>query len=179
MADEKKTTETTETTTTKKGGLLGNILTSIICLLIGAGAMFGIDYTRVQDALDDALAKQVIADVTTATVADTIANEGLVSVVITDDKKAEITDATVAKNTTPDAIAKFIADAKAAVASAKEAAKAAETAKDDAKKVVEDVKEVVEEVKEKVEGAVEAPATDAAATVTANAADAAPAVEQK
>ena len=177
MADEK--TNTTETTT-KKGGVLCNIITSIICLLIGAGAMFGIDYARVQDAIDEGLAKQVIADVTTATVADTIANEGLVSVVITDEKKAEITAAAVEKNTTEDAIKKFIADAKAAVASAKAAAKATETAKDDAKKVVDDVKAVVEEVKDKVEGATEAaaPAADAAATVTENAAEAAPAVKK-
>ena len=161
MADETKKTETTETTT-KKGGVLGNIITSIICLLIGAGAMFGIDYARVQDAIDEGLAKQVIADVTTATVADTIANEGLVSVVISDDKKAEITAAAVAKNTTDDAIAKFIADAKAAVKAAQEAAKSAPAA-------VEEVKEKVEEIKEKIEGA--APAADVAAPVEAAATD--------
>ena len=172
MADEKKT-ETTETATAKKGGILGNILTSIVCLIIGAGAMFGIDYARVQDALDQAFAKQLISDVTAATVADTIANEGIVSVVITDDKKAEITAAATEKNTTDDAIAKFITDAKAAVKAAKEAAKSAKPA-------VEEVKEKVEEVKEKVEGAIEgaAPTADVAATATENAADAVPAVKK-
>lgn len=167
MAIEEKntTTDATPIKAEKKGGILGNILTSIVCLIIGAGAMFGIDYARVQDALDQAFAKQLISDVTTATVADTIANEGIVSVVITDEKKAEITDATVAKNTTDDAIAKFIADAKAAVKAAQEAAKSAPAA-------VEEVKEKVEEIKEKVEGAAEAPAAAAAATVTDNAAPA-------
>lgn len=155
MADEKKTntTETTETKAEKKGGFFGKILTSIICILIGAGAMFGVDFARVQDALDEQLAKQLISDVTAVTVADTIANEGIVSVVITDEKKAEITAAETEKNTTPDAIAKFIADAKAAVKAAKEAAKSAPAA-------VEEVKEKVEEVKDKVEGATETVATD-------------------
>ena len=160
MADEKKTTETvTETTTTKKGGFIGKILTGIICLLIGAGAMFGVDYVRVQDALDAQFAKQLISDVTAATVADTIANEGIVSVVITDDKKAEITAAATEKNTSDDAVAKFIADAKAAVKAAKEEAKKAQTT---AETIKEDVKAVVEEVKDKVEGAKapEAAATD-------------------
>jgi NADH dehydrogenase/NADH:ubiquinone oxidoreductase subunit G len=155
MADEKKT-ETTETPTAKKG-IIGSILTSIVCLIIGAGAMFGIDYARVQDALDDAYTKQLISDVTAATVAETIENEGIVSVVISDDKKAEITTAAVEKNTTDDAIAKFIADAKAAVAAAKEAAKSAKPA-------VEEVKEKVEEIKDKLEGAKDA-ATEATAPV--------------
>ena len=161
MAIEEKNT-TTDATPIKaeKKGFIGNIITSIICLLIGAGAMFGIDFARVQDALDAQLAKQLISDVTAATVADTIANEGIVSVAITDEKKAEITAAVTEKNTTDDAIAKFIADAKAAVKAAKEAAKSAPAA-------VEEVKEKVEEVKEKLEGAKDA------------ATEAAPAVEQK
>lgn len=169
MAIEEKntTTDATPIKAEKKGGILGNILTSIICLIIGAGAMFGIDYARVQEALDGAFAKQLISDVTTATVADTIASEGLVSVVITDEKKAEITASAVEKNTTEDAIKKFIEDAKAAVKATKEAKSAVETAVDDAKKVVEEVKEKVEG--EKAPEAA-APATDAA-TVEAVATD--------
>lgn len=167
MADEKKTTETVTETPKAKKGILSNIITGIVCLVVGAGLYFGADATIIQKTIDESLAKQIIADVTAVTVADTIANEGIINIVISDEKKAEITDATVAKNTTDDAIAKFIADAKAAVKAAKEAAKSAPAA-------VEEIKEKVEEVKEKVEGATAPAAAEAVAPV----ADAAAAVKK-
>ena len=162
MADEKKT-ETTETTTAKKGGVLGNILTSIICLLIGAGAMFGIDTARVQEALDESLAKQIITDVTAVSVDQALADQGIASVLVSDEKKAEVKKEVIEKNLS--SWEKLVTDAKAAVKAAKEAAKSAPAA-------VEEVKEKVEEIKDKLEGAKDA-ATDATATVTENAAPAA------
>jgi hypothetical protein len=145
MADEK--TNVTETTTTKKTNICTNILTYIICAIVGAGIYFGADAVLIQKTIDEALAKQIIADVTAVTVADTIANEGLVSVVISDEKKAEITATETAKNTTDDAVKKFIEDAKAAVQKTKEAVKATEALNKDIKDAVE---KVVDEVKDKV-----------------------------
>lgn len=156
MADEKKT-ETTETKTEKKGGFFGKILTSIICLLIGAGAMFGVDFARVQETLDKAQVEEYTEIVVAAAVENTIADEGIVNLAITDAKKEELTKSAIekAKADLPNIWAK-IKGAKDAVEEAAEAVKTG----------AEDVKAVVEEVKDKVEGA---KAEEAAA----------PAVEQK
>lgn len=157
MADEKKTTETTETTTTteKKTGIFGKILTSIICLLIGAGAMFGVDFARVQETLDKAQVEQYTEIVVATAVENTIADEGIVNIAITDAKKEELTKS---------AIEKAKADLPNIWAKIKGAKDACEEAADAVKTGVEDVKAVIEEVKDKVEGADEAPAADAAAT---------------
>lgn len=159
MAVEKKTTEKTETTetkTAKKGGILGNIITSIICLLIGAGAMFGVDFARVQETLDKAQVEQYTEIVVAAAVENTIADEGIVNLAITDAKKEELTKSAIekAKADLPNIWAK-IKGAKDAVEEAAEAVKTG----------AEDVKAVVEEVKEKVEGAAEAPAAEATTDV--------------
>lgn len=158
MAIEKTETEAkTEVKAEKKTGICGKILTSIICLLIGAGAMFGVDFARVQETLDKAQTEKLVEIVAAETVETTIADEGIVNLAITDAKKEELTKSAIekAKADLPNIWAKI----KGAQTAAQEAVEAVKTG-------AEDVKAVVEEVKDKVEGA---KAEEAAA----------PAVEQK
>lgn len=159
MAIEEKntTTDATPIKAEKKGGFLGKILTSIICLLIGAGAMFGVDFARVQETLDKAQVEEYTEIVVATAVENTIADEGIVNIAITDAKKEELTKS---------AIEKAKADLPNIWAKIKGAKDACEEAADAVKTGVEDVKAVIEEAKDKVEGA---KAEEAAA----------PAVEQK
>lgn len=177
MAIEEKKNETpTETTAEKaevkaekKTGICGKILTSIICLLIGAGAMFGVDLARVQETLDKAQVEEYTEIVVAAAVINTIADEGIVNLAITDAKKEELIKSAIEK-------------AKAALPEIWTKIKGTKTVVEEVKDAVEtgaeDVKEVTKEAAATVEAAVKAPAADAASATEAAEA-AAPAVEQK
>ena len=176
MADEKtNVTEETTTTTTAKKSKLGTILTIIISVIVGAGAMFGLDTTVFQKTHGGIFLTKYNTEVTTSTIQDVFAEEGIFGDLLTDAKKAEITAKIVAKNTSVEAMANFFDTACAATEAEIKADVKADEAKAEAK-----VEAVVDEIKDKVEGATEAaaPAADAAATVTENAAEAAPAVKK-
>ena len=169
MADE---TKTTTTETTKKSSKLGTIITIIISIIIGAGAMFGVEKLILQETHGDMVFKNYNNIVLPAAVDDVIADEGFVSIAITDAKKAEIKDKLLAKFNADDAIATNVTAALAATKAELEAAAKAEEAK-----IEDDLKKEVEEVKDAVTPAADA-ATDAAATVTENAAEAVPVVKK-
>lgn len=177
MADEKTNvteTATTETATAKKG-ILGTIITIIVSVLVGAGAMFGLDATVLQKTHGGIFLVKYNTEVTTSTIQDVFAEEGIFGDLLTDAKKAEITEKIVAKNTAVEAMAKFFDTACAATKAEIKA-----DVKADEAKVEEKVDEAVKEVKDAVEGTAEAaaPAADAVTTVTENAAEAAPAVKK-